>query len=170
MAPRYWLFKSEPGAYSFDDLVKDGVAEWDGVRNFQARNFLRDEIKEGDSVLFYHSSSKPLAVIGTAAVVRSGYPDDTAQDPSSIHPDPKSTLANPIWYMVDIRATERFADLVTLDAIKATPELSGMMLIRRGARLSVQPVSETEWEVIRQMGRPQPIDADTTSRGRGASR
>ncbi len=156
---RYWLFKSEPGAYCFDDLVDDGVAEWDGVRNFQSRNFLRDEIQEGDGVLFYHSSSKPLAVIGTATVGRSGYPDHTAQDPASDHPDPKSTPANPIWYMVDIRAAERFAEPVTLDSIKATPQLAEMMLIRRGARLSVQPVSEQEWEVIRQMGRPQPVQS-----------
>ena len=85
---RYWLFKSEPGAYSFDDLVQDGVAEWDGVRNFQARNLLRDEIKEGDGILFYHSTAKPMAVIGTAEVVREGYPDSTAADLMSLHPDP----------------------------------------------------------------------------------
>ena len=156
---RYWLFKSEPGAYSFGDLVDDGVAEWDGVRNFQARNFLRDEIKEGDGVLFYHSSSKPLAVVGAAIVVRGGYPDHTAQDPASFHPDPKGTLDNPIWYMVDIRATERFAEPVTLERIKMMPQLAGMMLVRRGARLSIQPVSQEEWEIIRQMGGPLPIGA-----------
>ncbi len=154
---RYWLFKSEPGAYSFDDLVQDGVAEWDGVRNFQARNLLRDEIKEGDGILFYHSTAKPMAVIGTAEVVREGYPDSTAADPMSLHPDLKHTAEKPIWYMVDIRATERFSQPVTLDSIKASPALSGMMLVRRGARLSVQPVSDEEWELIREMGRPQPL-------------
>ena len=154
---RYWLFKSEPGAYSFDDLVQDGVAEWDGVRNFQARNLLRDEIKEGDGILFYHSTAKPMAVIGTAEVVREGYPDSTAADLMSLHPDPKHTAEKPIWYMVDIRATERFAQPVTLDSIKASSALSGMMLVRRGARLSVQPVSDDEWELIREMGSPQPL-------------
>ena len=152
---RYWLFKSEPGAYSFDDLVQDGVAEWDGVRNFQARNLLRDEIKEGDGILFYHSTAKPMAVIGTAEVVREGYPDSTAADLMSLHPDPKHTAEKPIWYMVDIRATERFSQPVTLDSIKASPALSGMMLVRLGARLSVQPVSDEEWELIREMGSPQ---------------
>ena len=155
--PRYWLFKSEPGAYSFDDLVSDGVAEWDGVRNFQARNLLRDEIKEGDGVLFYHSSAKPMAVIGTAVVVREGYPDSTAADPLSLHPDPKHTAENPIWYMVDISARERFAQPVTLATIKETPTLAGMMLVRRGARLSVQPVSEDEWRIIREIGEPQAL-------------
>ena len=92
---RYWLFKSEPTAYSFDDLVSDGVAEWDGVRNFQARNLLRDEIKEGDGVLFYHSSAKPMAVIGTAVVVRDGYPDATAADPTSLHPRPEAHCREP---------------------------------------------------------------------------
>ena len=155
--PRYWLFKSEPGAYSFDDLVSDGVAEWDGVRNFQARNLLRDEIKEGDGVLFYHSTAKPMAVIGTAVVVRDGYPDATAADPSSLHPEPKHTAEKPIWYVVDISARERFAHPVTLATIKDTPTLAGMMLVRQGARLSVQPVTEEEWGIIREMGEPEPL-------------
>ena len=152
MSPRYWLFKSEPGAYSFDDLVRDGVAEWDGVRNFQARNILRDEIKEGDGVLFYHSSSNPLAVIGTARVVRAGYPDHTALDPASQHPDPRSTRDNPIWYMVDISAEERFVRPVTLEMMKQVSALSNMMLLRRGMRLSVQTVTPEEWETVVQLG------------------
>ena len=151
MSPSYWLFKSEPNAYSFDDLLRDGVAEWDGVRNFQARNYLRDEIKEGDGVLFYHSGEH-TAVIGTAAVVRSGYPDHTAWDPTSDHPDPKSTPDSPVWYMVDIEAKERFARPVTLSAIKGMPQLADMMLVRRGMRLSIQPVTPQEWEAIRQLG------------------
>ena len=109
----YWLFKSEPNTYSYDDLVRDGTSEWDGVRNFQARNFLRDEIKEGDGVLFYYSNAKPLVIVGTAVVTRSGYPDSTAWDPDSDHPDPKSTPDKPLWYMVDIqggRAVSRAAD------------------------------------------------------------
>ena len=152
MAKRYWLFKSEPSAYSFDDLVEDGVAEWDGVRNYQARNLLRDDIKEGDEILFYHSSTKPLAVIGTAVVVKNGYPDSTAWDPKSEHPDAKSTPDNPIWYMVDIKATTRFLRPVTRDMLRSTPELKDMMVLRRGARLSIQPVTEGEWETVVRMG------------------
>lgn len=152
MARRYWLFKSEPGAYSFDDLVRDSVAEWDGVRNFQARNLLRDEVQEGDGILFYHSSTSPLAVVGTAIVVRGGYPDHTAWDPGSEHPDPKSTPERPLWYMVDIQAEERFSRPVTLEMLKRTPGLKGMILLRRGMRLSIQPVTPQEWETIVAMG------------------
>ena len=152
MAKSYWLFKSEPSAYSFDDLVEDGVAEWDGVRNYQARNLLRDDIKEGDEILFYHSSTKPLAVIGTAVVVKNGYPDSTAWDPKSEHPDAKSTPDNPIWYMVDIKATTRFLRPVTRDMLRSTPELKDMMVLRRGARLSIQPVTVDEWETVVRMG------------------
>ena len=152
MARRFWLFKSEPGAYSFDDLVRDGVSEWDGVRNFQARNLLRDDIHEGDGILFYHSSTSPLAVVGTAAVVRGGYPDHTAWDPGSEHPDPKSTPDKPLWYMVDIQADKRLSRPVTLEMLKGTPGLEGMMLLRRGMRLSIQPVTPQEWQTIVAMG------------------
>ena len=154
MAQRYWLFKSEPGVYSFDDLVNDRVAEWDGVRNYQVRNFLRDDIAEGDGVLFYHSSSDPLAVVGTATVVRNGYPDHTAWDPASDHPDPKSTPENPVWYMVDIKATERFSTPVTLDGMRQVPQLAEMTLLRRGMRLSIQPVTAQDWETVRELGKP----------------
>ena len=150
---RNWLFKSEPTAYSYDDLISDEVAEWDGVRNFQARNFLRDEIKVGDRVLFYHSNTKPPAAIGTAEVVREGYPDHTAWDTNSDHPDPKSTTDNPIWYMVDIVAFGKFRNPVTLEDIKSNPLLSDMLLVRRGMRLSVQPVTSEEFQTICEMGR-----------------
>ena len=153
MPNRNWLFKSEPTAYSYDDLISDEVAEWDGVRNFQARNFLRDEIKAGDRVLFYHSNTKPPSVIGTAEVVREGYPDHTAWDPNSDHPDLKSTTNNPIWYMVDIVASGKFRNPVTLEDIKSTPPLSDMLLVRRGMRLSVQPVTSEEFQTICEMGR-----------------
>lgn len=151
MPRRYWLFKSEPGSYSYDDLVRDGVSEWDGVRNFAARNFLRDQIKEGDGVLFYHSSTTPQAVVGTAVVARGGYPDHTAWDPASDHPDAKSTPDKPLWFMVDIRADQRFTRPVTLDEIKREPSLKDMVLLRAG-RLSVQPVTEREWNTIVRMG------------------
>lgn len=151
MTTRYWLFKSEPGAYSYDDLVEDGEAEWDGVRNFQARNHLRDDIKKGDGVLFYHSSTNPKGVVGTATVVRSGYPDDTAWDPKSDHPDPKSTPDSPIWYMVDIKAEALFSHPVTLAEVKSTPGLENMALVKN-TRLSVQPVTPDEWRIVNEMG------------------
>ncbi len=152
MANNYWLFKSEPTAYSYQDLLSDEVAEWDGVRNFQARNFLRDQIKSGDSVLFYHSNTKPPSVIGTATVVKDGYPDHTAWDPNSEHPDPKSSPENPIWYMVDIAPLQQFLNPVALDDIKSNPDLSDMLLIRRGMRLSVQPITEVQYKIICEMG------------------
>lgn len=151
MANNYWLFKSEPTAYSYQDLLSDEVAEWDGVRNFQARNFLRDQIKSGDSVLFYHSNTKPPSVIGTATVVKDGYPDHTAWDPNSEHPDPKSSPENPIWYMVDIAPLQQFLNPVALDDIKSNPDLSDMLLIRRGMRLSVQPITELQYQIICEM-------------------
>ena len=153
MAGRYWLFKSEPGAYSYSDLVRDEVAEWDGVRNYQARNFLRDVIQVGDMVLFYHSNTEPPAVIGTAVVVRPGYPDHTAWDHNSAHPDVKSTPDNPIWYMVDIKPEEHFNTPVTLPAMREVPGLVDMMLLRKGMRLSVQPVESAHFEIICQIGR-----------------
>ena len=150
---RYWLFKSEPTAYSFSDLMgeQDQTAEWDGVRNYQARNFLRDEVAEGDGVLFYHSSAKPTAVVGTAVVVRSGYPDYTAWDPDSEHPDPKSTPEKPIWYMVDIKGEAELPRPVTLPEIKANPALQDISLFRR-PRVSIHPITTEEWDVILEMG------------------
>ncbi len=151
MPKRYWLFKSESTAYSYDDLVRDKVAEWDGVRNFQARNYLRDEVKAGDEVIFYYSNVSPMAAVGTAVVVRAGYPDHTAWDPMSQHPDPKSTRDKPIWYMVDIKPDKKFRRPVTLDEIKTAPELKDMVLLNN-SRLSVQPVAPKEWELIMRMG------------------
>ena len=155
MAERnYWLFKSEPTSYSFQDLLgeKDQTAEWDGVRNYQARNFMRDAMKVGDGVLFYHSSNQAPAVIGTATVAREGYPDFTAWDSGSGKYDPKSTPDNPIWYMVDIKADRELARPVTLTEIKQLPQLESMMLVRRGMRLSIQPVTKNEWDEIFSLG------------------
>ncbi len=151
---RYWLFKSEPTAYSFADLLNeaDRTAEWDGVRNYQVRNFMRDDMKVGDGILFYHSSAKPLAVIGTARIVSEAYPDSTAWDPAEKHYDPKSTPDNSIWLMVDIQAEKEFARPVTLDEIKQTPKLQDMPLVRRGMRLSIQPVTQEEWDEVVSMG------------------
>ena len=152
MSGKYWLFKSEPNAYSFEDLVKDGTAEWDGVRNFQVRNWLRDEIKTGDQVLFYYSNTKVIGVVGTATVTSGGYPDHTAWDPGSEHPDAKSTPDKPIWYMVDIQAGQRFADTVTPDEMRPVPELSDMVVLKKGNRLSITPVTEAEFEVVVKLG------------------
>jgi len=145
----YWLFKSEPTAYSFTDLMREEgqIAEWDGVRNYQARNFLRDEVKIGDGVLFYHSNANPIAVIGTALVVREGYPDDTAWDPDSDHPDPKSTPENPIWFMVDIKGEAYLNKPVTLKEIKSTPGLEECSLFKR-PRISIHPITKPEWGII----------------------
>jgi predicted RNA-binding protein with PUA-like domain len=149
----YWLFKTEPGCFSFDDLKnRPGMTEhWDGVRNFQARNFLRDAIRVGDRVLFYHSNITVPAVVGIAEVVRQGYPDFTALDPDGEHFDPKSSSDRPIWYMVDVRYVEPLPRPVTLEQIKANPLLGDMPLVRR-SRLSIQPVTEEEWRVILTMG------------------
>ncbi len=147
---RYWLFKSEPTAYSFSDLQaeKDQTAEWDGVRNYQVRNFMRDDMKVGDGVLFYHSSAKPLAVVGTATIVREAYADSTALDPAEKHYDAKSSPDNPIWLMVDIKAEQEFKRPVTLDEMKQNPRLQSMLVIRRGMRLSIQPVTQEEWDEV----------------------
>ena len=149
----YWLFKTEPGCFSFDDLkARPNMTEqWDGVRNFQARNFLRDTIKVGDQVLFYHSSIPEPAVVGLAEVVRSGYPDSTALDPNSEHFDPKASPQNPIWYMVDVHYLEPLPKPVTLDNIKNNPLLTDMPLVKR-SRLSIQPVTYEAWRVILTMG------------------
>lgn len=154
MAKRqYWLIKSEPTTYSFSDLIaeEDSTAEWDGVRSYAGRNTMRDEMKLGDGVLFYHSNAKPNAIVGTAVVVKEGYPDDTAWDPGSEHPDPKSTQDNPIWYMVDIKGESEFANPVSLPQIKMTKGLAKMVLVNN-SRLSVQPVTKREWDVILKLG------------------
>ncbi len=150
---RYWLFKSEPSCFSFSDLKKRPKATepWDGVRNYQARNFLRDEIQPGDGVLFYHSNIARPAVVGVAEVVRGGYPDSSALDPESGAFDIRSTPEAPIWYRVDIRYLKQFVREVTLEEIKRHPLLAGMELLRR-SRLSIQPVTGEEWDVILRLG------------------
>jgi predicted RNA-binding protein with PUA-like domain len=146
---RYWLVKSEPDVFSFDDLLAapKRTTQWNGVRNFTARNFMRDGMKKGDRVFFYHSSTKPQAIVGICEVVEEAYPDPTAFDPKHDGFDPKSTKAEPIWFMVDLRAVEPLPRPVTLTEIKARKELAGMGLLRVG-RLSVTPVTAKEWEVV----------------------
>jgi predicted RNA-binding protein with PUA-like domain len=147
-ARQYWLVKSEPEVFSFDDLLAapGRTTHWDGVRNFAARNHLR-AMKKGDRVLFYHSSTKPTAVVGVAEVAREAYPDSTALDKKAPHFDPKSKPDDPTWFMVDIRAVEAFKRPVSLDEIKKVKELGKMALIRLG-RLSVQPVTPEEFAIV----------------------
>jgi predicted RNA-binding protein with PUA-like domain len=149
---RYWLVKSEPTVFSFDDLLRaqNRTTCWDGVRNFAARNFLRDGMRLGDRVFFYHSMDDPQKIVGICEVAREGYPDHTALDPAHPHYDSGSNPNAPQWYMVDVRAVAQFTRPVTLPEIKARKELSDMALIRIG-RLSVTPVTAREWEVICEM-------------------
>ena len=145
---RYWLMKSEPSVYSIDDLQRDGSTSWEGVRNYQARNFMRDDMRVGDGVLFYHSNAKPMGIYGVAEVAREAYPDDTAFDPASRYHDPKSDPAKPTWLMVDVGYVRTFKAPVTLTALKEIPGLEDMMVIRKGSRLSVQPVTPQEWDIV----------------------
>lgn len=149
---RYWLVKSEPDTFSFDDLQRlpKKTTTWDGVRNFVARNFLRDGMKKGDQVFFYHSSTKPQAIVGIAEVAREAYADPTALDPGHDGFDEKSKADNPSWFAVDLKAVEPLARPVTLAELKANKALEGMALLRIG-RLSVTPVTKKEWETIRGM-------------------
>lgn len=155
----YWLVKTEPQAFSFDDLLASPrkTTCWDGVRNYQARNFMRDGMKKGDLVLFYHSSADPTAVMGVARVVREAYPDPTAFDPKDSHYDPKSKRESPTWMMVDLQAVERFTHAVTLAELRGVKGLEKMALLQRGSRLSVQPVTAREFEIVRKLGGPKPV-------------
>jgi predicted RNA-binding protein with PUA-like domain len=151
MPKTYWLMKSEPDVYSFEDLKRDGTTYWEGVRNYQARNFLRDAIKEGDGVLFYHSRHKPMCIMGTALVKKEGYPDTTQFDPKSLYFDAKSQADAPRWFRVDICYEESFKRPVTLDELKEIKGLEEMVLLNR-SRLSVQPVRPKEWGIITRLG------------------
>jgi predicted RNA-binding protein with PUA-like domain len=145
--------KVEPSAYTIDDLQRDGGTGWEGVRNYKARNLLRDEIQVGDGVLFYASNADPSGVVGLADVARAGYPDPLQFVRGHDYFDPKATADAPIWYSVDIRFVERFPAVVALADLKADPALRGMMVTKRGARLSVQPVSPAEYAEVCRMGR-----------------
>lgn len=143
----YWLFKSEPNCFSFADLMAEPgrTTDWDGVRNFQARNFLRDHVKRGDGVLFYHSSADPPAI---AEVVREAHSDPTAFDQDAQHYDPKSDPSQPTWVQVSIRAVRAVDPPLPLPDLRSIPELAGMELLRKGSRLSIQPVTPAEWATI----------------------
>ncbi len=152
-AKKYWLMKSEPNAYSIDDLERDGYTYWDGVRNYQARNFMRDEMKIGDRVIFYHSNTEPPAAVGIAEVIKESYPDFSAFDPKDKHFDPKSKEEKPTWYMVDIKFVKKFKKIVPLQEMKQNPKLQDMKLVQRGNRLSVMPITKEEFDEIVRMSR-----------------
>ena len=152
---KYWLIKTEPNTFSWDDLKKSAnkTTTWEGVRNYQARNIIRDEIKKGDEVFFYHSVVKPMAIMGIARVVREAYPDHFAFDPAHNYYDPKSDPADPTWFMFDVQAISEFIEPITLTSLKSQPALMRMRLLQKGSRLSVQPVSPVEWMYIRSLSR-----------------
>lgn len=152
MAQRYWLMKSDPDEFSINDLKKrpNRTECWDGVRNYQARNFMRDDMQVGNLVLFYHSGISP-AVVATARVATKGYPDPTARDPASTHFDPRSTPEKPVWYMVDIQLKKEFPRPLPLTDLRNIPGLKGMILLRKGNRLSVMPVTAKEFHTIVKM-------------------
>ena len=154
MAKNYWLFKTDPEVFSFDDLkkCKNQTTCWDGVRNYQARNFIRDEMKTGDDVLFYYSQSEPNAVFGICTIVKDAYPDPSQFNKKDKHYFPAADPANPPWYAVDIKYVKEFKKPVSIPDIKANPKLLKMRLLQRGNRLSVMPVTKDEFDEILKMG------------------
>ena len=150
---QYWLFKSEPDVFSIQDLARSPrkTTFWDGVRNYQARNFLRDTIQSGDRVLFYHSNADPLEIAGTAEVVKTGYPDHTAFDSQDHHYDPKSNPEQPTWYMVDIKLLQIFPKSVTRQQLQESDTTAGMQVLKRGMRLSIQMVTREEWLAVHEL-------------------
>ena len=155
----YWLMKSEPFKYSWDDLVAEEEGTWDGVRNYQARNMIRDDMAVGDMAFFYHSSCKVPGIVGTMKIVTDAYPDHTAFDPAAHYHDPKSDPDNPRWVMVDVEFVAKFATVVPLALLQETPGLEDMMVTKRGMRLSIQPVSAEEWAIVNRLGNELTPDA-----------
>ncbi len=153
MARRYWLMKCEPAAYTIEDLERDGTASWEGVRNYQARNLMRDDMQQGDGVLFYASNAEPSGVTGLAEIARPGYPDHFAWTRGHKYFDNASTKEEPIWVMVDVAFVERFPEVVPLATLKATKGLEQMMVTKKGSRLSVQPVTKSEYDSVVRLGR-----------------
>ena len=144
----YWLMKSEPDVYSIDTLKSEGTTHWEGVRNYQARNFMRDQMKIGDKILFYHSNAKPPGIVGLAGVCKEAHPAFFAWDTQSKYFDPKASKENPIWQMVDVKYVSKFDSIVSLDDLKGYPEIDGMLVTKKGPRLSVQPVSKEHYDFI----------------------
>lgn len=151
---RYWLMKSEPDTYGIDDLIaKGGPDVWEGCRNYQVRNMFRDDMKVGDLAFFYHSNAEPSGVVGVMRVARAAYADPTQFDPGSVYYDPKSDRENPRWLAPDVEFVEKFGRVVSLGELRATPGLEEMLVLRKGQRLSVLPVTEGEWAIVLSLGR-----------------
>ena len=148
---QYWLFKTEPTSYSIDDLARDKTTHWDGVRNYQARNMLRDEIQVGDRVFFYHSNANPPAIMGTAEVVKSGYADHTQFDPHNHHYDEKADPDDPTWFMVDIKFLQKFQKPVDREQLAGDESARNMAVLAKGSRLSIQPVTPAEWNAVHKL-------------------
>lgn len=153
MPKRYWLMKCEPSAYTIEALARDGKTGWEGVRNYQARNFMRDEMHVGDPVLFYASNADPSGVTGLAEIARAGYPDPFALKKGHKYFDATSKPDAPTWYTVDVGFVERFPAVVPLDVLKATAGLEKMMVVQKGSRLSIQPVTKAEFDIVCRLGR-----------------
>ncbi len=145
---RYWLMKSEPDAFSIDDLERVGREPWDGIRNYQARNYMRDEMEIGDLAFFYHSNAKPTGIAGIMRIASHAYPDPTALDPDAKYYDPKSKPERPRWYLVDVEFVRKFKRIITLAELRLHQELDGMPLLRKGNRLSIMPVAAEHWDLI----------------------
>lgn len=146
--PRYWLMKSEPDVYSIDDFSRDKKTFWDGVRNYQARNFMRDSMKPGDLLFFYHSNAEPSGIAGIGEVASEGYPDMSAFEKKSRYFDQESKKETPVWYGVELKFVKKFPSVISLEELRKIPGLKKMPLLQRGQRLSVQPVEEEEWKII----------------------
>ncbi len=151
----YWLLKSEPDTFSIDDLARarGQRTEWDGIRNYQVRNMIRDRIKTGDLAFFYHSNCRPPGIVGIVEVVRSAYPDPSAWNPRSPYFDPKSDPQQPRWLMFDVRLVKRFDRTISLKELRSEPRLAEMTLLKRGNRLSITPVDEKQWQLILALSR-----------------
>ncbi len=143
-----WLFKSEPETFGIERLQKEKVTSWDGVRNYQARNFMRDAMKKGELGFFYHSNCAEPGIVGVVEIVKESHPDTTALDPESQYYDPKSTMDNPRWYLVDVKFKQKFPQPITLTQLKNNPKLKDMLILRKGNRLSITPVTDKQWQAV----------------------
>lgn len=148
---KYWLMKSEPETYGIDHLKKDKIEPWDGIRNYQARNMMRDEMKKGDMAFFYHSNCKVPGIVGTMTIHKEAYPDFTQFDKKSKYYDPKSTEEKPRWMLVDVKFKQKFKAIISLQELKAYPELEEMLILRKGNRLSITPVTKKQWDFINKL-------------------
>lgn len=145
---QYWLMKTEPSTFSIDDLKRQGFSDWEGVRNYQARNFMRDDMRIGDLALFYHSNAHPSGVVGICRICRESHPDYTSWDKNSVYYDPKASPDNPIWMMVEVEFVEKFPQVISIEELRKHPQLEGLRILEKGSRLSITPVEKKHFEFI----------------------